>query len=109
MIRRRLALHAQTEHHALLNDGVIEWTVGIVKPDRRMECRFGTADTRDVIQVRVRQQDVPDRQAGSLNRRDHLVDFIAGIDDDGVTSRFASEDVAVLVERRRSVSRQQHG
>ncbi len=104
-----LTLHVKSEHESLLNDGVVQGTVCVVEPHWRLERRFGAADPGDVIEMRVGQQNVRDRQPRELNRRDHVVNFVAWIDDDGLARGFAAQDVAVLVERRRGMSRQQHG
>ena len=62
----------------------------------------------DVIEMRVRQQDVRDVQARSVHRLDHLVDLVARIDDDRLARALAAKEVPVLVERRRGVRGEEH-
>jgi hypothetical protein len=50
--------------------------------------------------VRVRQQDVTDIDIEIADRRQQIVDLVAGVDDDRFACPLASDDEPVLVERR---------
>jgi hypothetical protein len=49
-----------------------------------------------VIEVRVRQEDVADRQAMAGGSLDELAGFVAGINQDALAGFLASDHVAVL-------------
>jgi PleD family two-component response regulator len=56
-------------------------------------------DTGHVIDVRVRQQDVPDRQVLLRDELEQPVHFVTRIDDDPLSRARARDNEAVLVER----------
>jgi PleD family two-component response regulator len=59
----------------------------------------GNADTCDVVDVRVRQQNVGNRDALARDEVEQTVDLISGIDEQSLTCARACDDEAVLVER----------
>lgn len=94
-----LRIHAQTEHHSLLRDRFVQEIVRFVKADRRVERLLRPAHAGDVIEVRVREQDVPDREAALFHRLQQQLDLVARVDDDAFTRFLAAENEAVLGER----------
>ena len=57
----RLRLDRQAEGGALLNDSAIEEFVVAVQADRHAQCLLRASDAGDVIEMRVREQDVANR------------------------------------------------
>ena len=72
------------------------------------ETRLGRADTGDVVEVRVRQQNLRDVDSLALGDVEQIGDFVAGIDDDSGARLRAGDEIAVLVERRHGGSSNQH-
>ena len=62
----------------------------------------------DVIDVRMRQQDVPDRQRVPLRKRQQRHHFVAGIDQHRFARRLASDDEPVLEEGADRLGLQYH-
>ena len=58
------------------------------------------AHAGDVIEVRVRQQDVPDVEVVIAHRGQQPIHLVTGIDDHALTRPLASDNEPVLVERR---------
>jgi CheY-like chemotaxis protein len=97
-IDRRLRLDLQSEHSPGFDRPLIQEQVVAVQVDVDSERPLGGGDTGDVIDVRVRQQDVPDCQVparGVFEQRRH---FVAGINQDGLVRAVAANDEAVLEE-----------
>ena len=57
MIHRRLLPHRDSEVAALLDDRVVQRLIGGVQIDRHVERPLHEIDIRDVIEMRVREQD----------------------------------------------------
>ena len=51
-----------------------------------------------MIEVRVRQEDVADRQTPALHGREQLIHLVAGIHDDALMRVLAADDESVLEE-----------
>ena len=72
-----------------------------MQPDRHAERLLRGRDAGDVIEMGVGQQDVADREPVLLDRRQELVDLVAGVDDDALAGVLAADDESVLEERGR--------
>ena len=99
-VDRRLRLNRDAEHRALLDDMLVERQVVPVQVDRRAKGLFRCGDAGDVIDVRVRQQDGRDVHVETTDDREHVVDFVAWVDDDCLPRALAAHHEAILVERR---------
>ncbi len=109
-VDRRLRIHANAEGQSLLNDRTVEELVVAVQADGNAERSLGAPDTGDVVEVRVGEQDVSDRQAGVRSIDDEqLVDLVAGVDEHAFPSVLAADDIAVLEERSDGARLEQHG
>src|SRR5262249_27666662 len=98
-VDRRLGIDGQADHLSLLLPALVQEVVVLVEPDGDAERLLRACDSRDVIEVRVRQEDVPDRQPLAPGRLEQQVHFVARIDDDSLTRLFAADHETVLVER----------
>ena len=67
--------------------------------DRRTDRLLRSGDAGDVIDVRVREQDVPNHERVPFGERDQPVDFVARIDQDGFARLLAADNEAILEER----------
>lgn len=94
-----LGLHSKTERHSLLDDGSVQELVSPVQSDRCAECLLRLRYPRDVIQMRVRQQDVANRELLRRHDLQQFLDFVPGIDEHALTSVFAADNVTVLEKR----------
>ena len=94
--RRRLDL--QSKHLGLLDGTLVERQVVPVEGDGDGEHVFRRAYAADVVDVGVRQQDVPDAQAVRAHGGHELRGLVARIDDNGLPRALAAGDVAVLEE-----------
>ena len=108
-VYRRLPRDPEAEEDALLHDAVVEELVLPVQSDGGAKRCLRAPNARDVVEMRVREEDVLDGQAEAVNRLEQLVDLVAWIDDDALVSALAADDVAVLHERLGSVGFQNHG
>ncbi len=99
-INRGRLFDAQAEHRALLGGRVVEELIVLVQEHRDVESALCRGDARDVIEMRVREQDSRNAQAMPPRRRDEVVDAVTGIDDDALSGSRASEDESVRHERR---------
>jgi hypothetical protein len=97
-IDRRLRSDREPEHLSLLLDTFVEEVVVAMEPDGHAEDLFRPRDARDVIEVRVRQENVADRQTPALHGREQLIHLVAGIHDDALMRVLAPDDESVLVE-----------
>jgi CheY-like chemotaxis protein len=71
--------------------------------DGRAKRAFGRTDTGDVIDVRVRQQDVADRDRFAGNECQQALDLVTRVDDHAFVRPRAGHDEAVLEERTDSL------
>jgi len=97
--RRRRWLNAQPEQPTLLYRPLVDEQIVAVEVDRHAERQLCWRNTGHVVDVGVRQQDVPD---GNVLARDELekpIDLIARIDQHTLPSPRTGHDKAVLVER----------
>ena len=76
----------------------VEKQVVLVQVDRYRELSFGRADTCDVIDMGVREEDVTDRERFPVRECEQPGHLISRIDDDRLTRAFASHDEPVLEE-----------
>ena len=98
-VGRRQSLDAEPEHRALLHRALVQKEIVAVQIDRHAERTLGDPNAGHVIDVGVRQEDVPDRERVALGEGEQAGDFVAGIDQHGVTRLVAADDEAVLEER----------
>jgi CheY-like chemotaxis protein len=97
-VDRRLRLDVEAEHPARLHGVVVQEQVVTVEIDGNVEGALRRADAGDVIDVCVREQDVPHCQPFARDERDELLHFVAGIDEDRLSRGFARDDEAVFHE-----------
>ena len=91
-------LDLNTEHRALPRRVVVQRLILLVQVDRRLETPLRLGHPRDMIDMRVRQQDVADTQSLFSNEPEQLLYFITRIDVDGGTGALAPQHVAVLLK-----------
>ena len=104
----RLLLDLEPEHRALLRRRLVQKQIVLMEVNRRVERILGSADAGDVIDVRVRQQDVLDIQLMIAHGAQEAVHLVARINDDTFTRPLASGDEPVLVERCFRANLQDH-
>jgi hypothetical protein len=97
-VDRRLWLDPDPEHVPLLDDVFVQELVARMKPHGNVQSASGSRNTRHVIEVGMRQQDVRDRQLVMDDRRKQFVDLIARVNDDAFAGVFASDDEPILEE-----------
>jgi CheY-like chemotaxis protein len=97
-VDRRLRFDVQAEHQARLHSVVVQKQIVLVKIHRYAQRILRCRDASHMINVRVGQQNVADRQAVSLYEREQTLDFIARIDDHRLARLFAPDDEAVFHE-----------
>ena len=108
-VRRRLRLDAKAEHQPLLHDGVVQKAIGGMQVDgQRAERLPHRAHARDVVDVRVGQQNRRQVQAIRTHTRDQRSGALAGIDGDRLAGLSTHEEQRVLVERRGGKRLQTH-
>ena len=78
------------------NRVLVEKQIVLVQIDRHAKRALGLGHPGDVIDVRMRQQDVRDLQFLRANEREQLVDLVARIDEHGLAG--------IVRSRRRSHS-----
>ena len=107
-IHLRLRLDAQPEHLPLLHHRLVQKVVpDAARPARRRP--LSPPHTGNVIQVRMGQQDVPDRQLVRRGGRQELVDLVPRVDKDPLAGVFTPEHEAVLEEGLDRASLENHG
>jgi CheY-like chemotaxis protein len=97
--RRWSRIDNQPEQPSLLHGVVVDEEVVLVQVNRHPEGGLRRGDSGDMIDVRVRQQDVQDLDGLLRNELEQPVHFVAGIDDDALARARTCDDEAVLVER----------
>lgn len=90
----------QAEHPRLIVCPLVEEQIVRVKPDRNVQCALGRGNSRDVIDVRVREKDVGERDPGAARIRQQRVNLVAGIDEHAVLRPRTGDNEAVLEEGR---------
>jgi CheY-like chemotaxis protein len=95
--RRRIDL--QTEPQALCHGVVVQEKIIPVQVDWNAERTLRRGHARDVVHVRVRQQDVQNPDVLLRHELEQPFDFIAGVDDHAFACPRAGHDEAVLVKR----------
>ena len=94
--RRRLDAHA--EHHTRLHRLLVEKQIVAMQINGHTQRTFGRRHAGDMIDVRVGEQDVADRQFLPLGKRQQAANLIAGIDEHRLARRIAPDDEAVFQE-----------
>ena len=92
-----------------VDGALVEKEVVAVEVDGHVERALGCRHAGDVIDVRVREKDVLDRERPPLGKRQQIVDFVAGIDQDGLAGSLAADDETILHERAHRPGLQYHG
>jgi CheY-like chemotaxis protein len=98
LVHRRRRLHVEPEHPSLLDGLLIEEEIVAMQMDGRAKGVPGGRNARDVVDVSVREQDVPHVDALAGHELDQPLHFVAGIDDDALARAPAGDHEAVLVE-----------
>ncbi len=99
VIDRRLRLNVQPEHPAHFDGPLVQEEVVAMERHLDAERPLRGGHSRHMVDVRVRQQNVVDRQRLILRDLKQLVDFVAGINEHGVAGAATGDDEAVLEER----------
>ena len=73
LVDRRLRFDRQAEHPARLDRPLVQEEIVAVQVHRHAERPLGGGDAGDVIDVRVREQDVPDVERAGARRTDSSV------------------------------------
>ena len=95
----RLGLGLEAEHRSLLGNGSVEAEVGGMEPDRDIGRNSADmADTLDVIEMRVREQDRLKLEALGLYRSGHPGSISAGIDRYAGSRGLTGRQVRVFAE-----------
>lgn len=89
----------EPEQAALLDSPFVEKAIVAVQMHRRIQGTFGGRHTGDMVDMRVRQQNVRDRDPFLADELEQAVDFIAGIDEHTSSRSRTGNHEAVLVER----------
>src|SRR5579864_4300793 len=76
--------------------------------DRNAKRALRRGDTGDMVNVRVRQEDVPDREGVFLREREEPVHLVARIDEHRFACVLASDDEAVLEEGADGLALNEH-
>jgi CheY-like chemotaxis protein len=96
---RQLAVQREAERPRLLRRAFVQEQIVAVQADGHAEDRLGARHPGDVIDVRVRQEDVRDGDSLAGDVREQTVDLIAWIDVHALLRARAGDDEAVLLER----------
>lgn len=108
MIDGWLMLDIESEHPSLFDHTRVQELVVAMEPDVHAKTRFGLADTGDVIEVSVRQQDLRHADSFAFGGVQKIGDLVARVDEDSCARLRACDEVTVLVERRNGGSSDQH-
>ena len=108
-VDRRLRLDLQAEHRAHLDRALVQEEIVLVQANRHIQCPLGGGHTGHMIDVRVRQQDVPDRQPAALGEGEQRRHLVARIDEDRFPGLLAADDEAVLEEGTNGLTLNYHG
>jgi CheY-like chemotaxis protein len=93
-----------------MGDGVlVQEQIVAMEVDAHAQRALRVGDARHVIDVCMCQQDVTDREGVSLRVGQQLLDFIAGIDQDGFTSVLTAQNEPILEEWGHRASLNYHG
>ena len=108
MVDGRLTFHVKSEHPALFDHSVVQELIVFVEPDPDSQARLGCANPGDVIEMRVRKQNLRHVDSIALGRVEEAGDFVSRIDQHSGAGLLARDEIAVLVERRQGGSSNQH-
>lgn len=101
--RGQVGVDLKTEAQALRHGILVEEHIVAMQMDGRTKRALGDANARDVVDVRMGEQDVRDGNALARDELQQSVHFVAGIDEQTLTRARARHNVAVLVERSDSL------
>jgi CheY-like chemotaxis protein len=79
-----------------------------VEPDVHAKARLGRADAGNVVEMRVRQQNLRDRNSFAFGGVEKIGDFVARVDEYSGPGLRARDEVTVLVERWNGGSSNEH-
>jgi CheY-like chemotaxis protein len=108
-VHRRRRLDAQPEHRSLTDGILVEKQIVAMEIDGHAQSPLRRGDTRDVVHVRMREQDVTNDQRATLGDPQQPVDFVAGVDADGLPGFLAAEDEAIREKWSDRLSLNYHG
>ncbi len=108
-VHLRLRLHGDAEHRSLLDYSVVQEQVFGVQTDGNVEGFLRRCDAGDVIDMRVRQQDMLHLEVEGADSRNELVHFVARVDHDCLVRALAADNEAVLHEWRNRANLENHG
>lgn len=98
-IDRRLRLDREAEHAPHLDRPFVDEQIVAMQVNRHIERALGGGHAGDMIDMRVREEDMTNRQVPLAGDGQESRDFVAGIDEDGLPCRWARHHEAVLEER----------
>lgn len=108
-VHLRLRLHGDAEHRSLLDYSVVQEQVFGVQTDGNVEGFLRRCDAGDVIDMRVRQQDMLHLEVEGADSRNELVHFVARVDHNRLVRALAADNEAVLHEWRNRANLENHG
>jgi hypothetical protein len=98
MIDRRRRIGAKAKQRSLLGSGIIQNLVVAMEIDWSAQDFLRAAHSRNMIDVRVRQEDVLHQEALAGDDVEQRVDFVSWIDDHRLARTLATGNEAVLVK-----------
>lgn len=98
-VDRWKAIHRQPEHPALLRRVIVEDQIVPVEVDRNAQGTLGRGDARDVINVRMRQEDPPDDNLLPRRPAEQQLHLVARVDERTLARARTGHDESVLEER----------
>ena len=104
----RLWLDAKSEQQPAFDDAVVQKKVVAMQVHRHTKGFFCGRNACHVVDVRVRQQDVANRQPVALDEGEESLNLIARIDEDRVARLFAGDHEAVLEKRTNCLGFENH-
>ena len=96
--RRRLP-DRDTEHPPLPDRMLVQRQIVLVEMDGGIQRVFHESDARNVVDVRVRQQNVHHIEAVIPDHAEQLVSLVTRVDNDGFARALAADDKPILVRR----------
>ena len=98
----------EAEHLPLLDRLLVQRQIVFMEIDAGVQCVFDERDARNVIDVRVRKQDMRHFETVILNRAKQCASPITRIDDDAFARALAADDEPILVKRRAGPDLENH-
>ena len=102
----RLWIGRHSEHLPLLHHSLVEEQIALVQADGRTKRLLRGSDSRDVVDMGMREEDVFDGELVALDSGKKFRHFVAGVNDYGLTGVLAADDKPVFIEGRRRTNLQ---